>query len=63
MAILWIQDNTRHYFTPGGDPVWICGNCGEGKHVYGIENVNEPKCKCPDCGCEIKYPWQIKKRD
>ena len=37
----WIEDNKK-WFTPGGDPVWICSNCGGGRHVFGIES--------PDCG-------------
>ena len=45
----WIQDNSQTWFTPGGDPVWICSNCGGGRHVYGIENIDEPKLVCPDC--------------
>ena len=45
----WIQDNSQTWFTPGGDPVWICSNCGGGRHVYGIENIDEPKLVCPEC--------------
>lgn len=52
----WIKDS-GHWFTPGGDPVWVCNNCGCGRHVYGIEN-NHPLHTCPQCGCEMQYPWE-----
>ena len=45
------------YFTPGGDPVWKCSECGKGIHVYGIEapsyNTNYADGQwvaCPNCG-------------
>lgn len=31
----WVK--VSGYFTPGGDPVWKCSECGKGMHVYGIE--------------------------
>ena len=46
----WVRDDSKHWITPGGDPVWVCSNCGGGKHVFGIESmVSQPKV-CPDCG-------------
>jgi rubrerythrin len=51
--LLWKEDDSKSWFTPGGDPVWVCPVCGKGKHVYGIENINEPKTRCPDCGAKI----------
>ena len=53
----WIEDNSQVWFTPGGDPVWKCGHCGGGRHVYGIENCNNPKHICPECGYEMLYDW------
>lgn len=53
-SLMWKEDNTSHWFTPGGDPVWICPVCGGGRHVYGIENANEPKTECPDCKTKIQ---------
>lgn len=62
MESKWIKDNTQVWFTPGGDSVWICENCGGGRHVYGIENINEPLVECPDCGAEmIGYTIGVKK--
>ena len=50
----WVEDDGC-YFTPGGDPLWSCPRCGNGKHVYGIESpYRENKCK--DCGLELRYP-------
>lgn len=45
----WIQDDSQTWFTPGGDPVWKCSNCGGGRHVYGIESTEEARIICPDC--------------
>lgn len=51
----WIK--MHGYVTPGGDPVWMCSNCGMGVHVYGIEhrsyegNVAKHQwLACPNCG-------------
>lgn len=51
----WIK--VGGYFTPGGDPVWKCSECGKGMHVYGIEapsyNTNYADGQwvaCPNCG-------------
>ena len=44
------------FFTPGGDPVWQCSECGKGRHVYGIEHgtygadVSDGQwVACPNC--------------
>ena len=50
------------YFTPGGDPVWKCSECGKGTHVYGIEANSYNKditdghqwVTCPNCGADMK---------
>lgn len=36
-------------FTPGGDPSWVCGACGGGEHIMGIESPKHEYI-CPDCG-------------
>lgn len=45
------------YFTPGGDPVWACSECGKGIHVYGVEHGTYGRdiadgqwVACPNCG-------------
>ena len=56
----WIHAK-GNYFTPGGDPLWQCPVCGSGLHVYGVEEEGLPgakKDRCPDCGQELKYPWE-----
>mgnify|MGYP003312759730 CR=1 FL=1 len=40
--------------TPGGDPLYKCSNCGNGQHLYGVENPIEKKF-CPDCGSKNTY--------
>ena len=53
----WIHDEMNHWFTPGGDPVYICPFCGLGRHVYGIEH-RTPLYECPDCGRVMEgYEW------
>lgn len=44
------------FFTPGGDPVWRCSECGKGRHVFGIEHgtygadVSDGQwLACPNC--------------
>lgn len=52
----WVKA-TGSYYTPGGDPVWECSECGKGRHVYGIEHstygagVSDGQwVACPNCG-------------
>ena len=50
------------YFTPGGDPVWKCSECGKGIHVYGIEANTYNRdytdghqwVACPNCGARME---------
>lgn len=49
------------YVTPGGDPVWVCSNCGKGQHVWGVEaasygaHTSEHQwVACPNCGAIMK---------
>lgn len=56
----WVKSKLR-VCTPGGDPLWECGNCGCGEHVYGIETSNNFRRTCPDCGSENLYPWELNK--
>ena len=49
------------YATPGGDPVWVCSECGKGLHVYGIEHGTYGKdvadgqwVACPNCGARME---------
>lgn len=42
------------YVTAGGDPVYVCGKCGKGMHVYGIEH-REALHICPDCSAINVY--------
>lgn len=53
----WIK-STKCVFTPGGDPLWECENCGCGEHVCGIETQYAFRRFCPDCGSENYYPWE-----
>ena len=49
------------YVTPGGDPVWVCSNCGKGMHVWGVEastynrdiSDNRQWVACPNCGAKM----------
>ena len=50
----WVK--VRGFFTPGGDPVWQCSECGKGRHVYGVEHgtygadVSDGQwLACPNC--------------
>lgn len=61
MKSRWIK--THGYCTPGGDPVWICQNCGGGMHVYGIETSRNYRDTCPDCKVRMQYPWEIDKEN
>lgn len=53
-------EKVRGYFTPGGDPVWQCSECGKGLHVYGIEAgtygsdvADHQWVACPNCGARM----------
>lgn len=56
----WIE--VGGYFTPGGDPVWKCSECGKGTHVYGIEansyngdiTNGHQWVACPNCGAKME---------
>lgn len=54
------KDITAGNFTPGGDPLWECPNCGF-YHCYGIEAIDGPYHECPKCGVKIRYPWEKEK--
>ena len=54
----WVKVNG--YYTPGGDPVWRCSECGKGQHVYGIEHgsygadvADGQWVACPNCGAKM----------
>lgn len=51
----WVKAQGR-YFTPGGDPMWCCSECGKGRHVYGVEHgsygadvADGQWVACPNC--------------
>lgn len=56
----WVK--VSGYFTPGGDPVWKCSECGKGIHVYGIEAPSYNRdytdghqwVACPNCGADMR---------
>ena len=43
--------------TPGGTPLYICGNCGESNHLYGVEYPKR-KIVCDCCGQINIYPGE-----
>lgn len=54
----WIK--VGGYFTPGGDAVWKCSECGKGVHVYGVEAASYNAevadgqwVACPNCGARM----------
>ena len=56
----WVHDS-RGWVTPGGDPVWVCSECGKGKHVwgvewnsYGIDVADHQWVACPNCGSVMR---------
>lgn len=53
----WVIDHSQDWITPGGDPVWVCSNCGGGLHVYGIESYNKALDTCPNCGRKMMYDY------
>ena len=51
----WVK-HLGGWYTPGGDMVWECSECGKGVHVYGVEygtygaDVSDGQWKaCPNC--------------
>ena len=60
--IVW-QEVHESLFTPGGDPVWECPECGF-RHVYGIEASSYNsyfRNMCDKCHVKIIYPWQVER--
>ena len=56
----WVTANGS-WFTPGGDPVWECSECGKGRHVYGVEHgsygtdiADGQWVSCPNCGADMR---------
>ena len=56
----WIEARGSWY-TPGGDPVWECSECGKGRHVYGTEHgsygsdvADGQWVSCPNCGADMR---------
>ena len=56
----WVKARGSWY-TPGGDPVWECSECGKGRHVYGIEHgtygadvADGQWVSCPNCGAKME---------
>lgn len=41
--------------TPGGDPCWVCSNCGKDEHVCGIETPYTQHFICKNCGSHNDY--------
>lgn len=39
--------------TPGGDPYYVCSNCNQGGHCYGIEHLTPHPKICPNCGAKM----------
>ena len=46
-----------NYLTPGGTPLYACGNCGGSDHLYGVEYTRR-KIVCDNCGRVNIYPWE-----
>ena len=56
----WIKAK-RGWYTPGGDPVWECSECGKGMHVFGVEHgsygsdvADGQWVACPNCGADMR---------
>ena len=43
--------------TPGGTPLFACGNCGGSEHLHGAE-YPQRKLICDHCGQVNIYPWE-----
>lgn len=52
------KDISAGLFTPGGDPVFCCPNCGGDKHIYGIEFTEKYHHECKECRTKLIYPWE-----
>ena len=52
----WKRDPDA-YASPGGTPIYICGNCGESAHAYGAAFPRR-KVICDNCGRTNIYPWE-----
>lgn len=46
--------------TPGGDPCYMCPNCGGDRHLYGVENTENYHHECKECKTKLIYPWEKK---
>ena len=44
------------YLTPGGTPIYVCGECGGSEHLHGVEYPRR-KMVCDQCGSINSYPW------
>ena len=51
----WVK--THGGITPGGTPVYVCGNCGGSEHLHGVE-YRKRKVFCDKCGQVNVYPWE-----
>ena len=56
----WIKARGS-YYTPGGDPVWECSECGKGTHVWGVEHgtygadvADGQWVACPNCDAKME---------
>ncbi len=47
----------RRKATIDGLPVFACGRCGNGEHLYGA-NYPRKLQQCPACGRINAYPWE-----
>lgn len=45
------------YLTPGGTPIYVCGECGGSEHLHGVEYPRR-KMVCDQCGSINSYPWE-----
>ena len=52
----WVKAE-GNYATPGGTPVFVCGNCKQSAHLHGVE-YSRRKMICDNCGRINIYPWE-----
>lgn len=45
------------YLSPGGTPAYVCGACGQGAHLYGVEYPKR-MVVCDGCGRVNIYPGE-----